>query len=186
MTIASAVKRNKDARPKPHPKVVEVVQTDFDPTLDDESESDDDGKSTFFHSISACDVFFFFLLWTTTEFASKDHEELETTTVQNALAALQSTKWLNLTCEFMLLATFSWCVYDMLVETDCRIGKGELAPVIQELFENRMCIVVNCTSEHMATHIDCTKLISQIHKQATRCPRKTLSLCANTLDTAKR
>ena len=58
MTIASAVKRNKDARPKPHPKVVEeVVQTDFDPTLDDESESDDDGKSTFFHSISTRDVF---------------------------------------------------------------------------------------------------------------------------------
>ena len=57
MTIASAVKRNKDSRPKPPPKVVEeAVQTDFDPSLDDEFESDDDGKSTFFHSISACDV----------------------------------------------------------------------------------------------------------------------------------
>ena len=57
MAIASAVKLNKDARPKPPPKVVEVVQSDFDPTLDDESESDDDGKSNFFHSISTRDVF---------------------------------------------------------------------------------------------------------------------------------
>lgn len=65
----------------------------------------------------------FFLLWITTDFASNNHEELETTTVQNALAALQSTKWLNLTCEFMLPMTFSLCVYDMWLKQTAALEK---------------------------------------------------------------
>lgn len=55
ITITDALRRNKNARPKPPPKNVEevVVEPELDSNPIETSDSEDDGKSTGFHSISA-------------------------------------------------------------------------------------------------------------------------------------